>query len=329
MPPIQTQTKRPKVQASRPFENPANEPVDFSRIIQPTIQFELYNPGDEAVTQEVDGEQYTVPGNSEYAYLLRGNGTASRYDKPGVLPITGTGVLPARTIVEFLVGPDGRSGKIGSRGIRLLIAGYEEQIMEEAYTAWVDAKRFDAINLTRSHEEANARATANKEPLKRPSRKVMEAYNWLAENDSAASLRFSCPICNWGLKYEQELHVHITTHHRSHPAAAKSLEILQTMASTEVDDDEGGGESPVVASGEVLDFGEGGLEIEQEEKAVLPIPRGLQNAGDALNRAERGEILSNPKSNRAGTKVVDRKGNQIDPESLQPTAAPVTHKGSD
>lgn len=308
----------------RPFEDPVRTPVDFSKIILPTVQFELYNPGDEAVSQEVDGNPYTVPGSSEYAYMLSHGGTASRYDKPGILPIMGTAILPARTIVEFLVGPDGRSGAIGGRGIRLMLPGYEEQIKEEAYIAWVDSKRHNCINLTRAHEDAVARAVANKEPGQRPSVKVRQAYQWLAENDSAASLRFSCPICNWGLKYEQELHVHVVTHHRSHPAAVKSAEILKGMAEASVDDDEGGGDAPVYAQGAVLDLG--GIELEKVERETLPVPKGLSTAADSMRRAERGEILSNPKSNRGGTKVVGKDGRELDPSSLEPTAAPVTHK---
>ena len=239
-------------------------PINFSEILTPTVQYELYNAADVAIEGECGGEVYRVPANHEF-HQIRNEATGQivgQYPKPGVLPITSNGRLSAIAIIRHLVGEDGRSGKIGIMGIRALFQDPEKDklVKREAMETWVEKRRSDALARTRAHEQAVARAQEAKLDIPRPNRQVQADYLFLREADAAEALKYQCGVCGWGFAEEREKDIHVVTFHRGSPRAAKSAERLG-IAESDAD-----------------------FELESEPKQSKPLPNTLKSIRNIMEQ---------------------------------------------
>lgn len=203
------------------------------------VEFRLFNGNPKSVEANYDGETYVIPGRNDRH--VSKNGEA--WSEPGVLPVRGhagkvfkkknkvidqSDAVTAQEIVEFLVGPDGISGKLGRAGVRVLLPdgdedGRNDMIRRDAIET-ADKKRYeDAQNIVRTFEAQNAKRIEYKQEPLRPNEQQRAAYRLIAEQDSegVVSFAFSCPKCNEGAKTTEDLRAHINQIHK--PLAATLL----------------------------------------------------------------------------------------------------------
>lgn len=208
---------------------PDNDRVkpDYSAIIRPTIQYELYNPSRQGVQFMFDGRPYNVPAvNEKWTGRDPASGQEITYPKLGVLPVwtptsaPGRGRIEynARDIVEFACGSDGVSGSVGALGIRPLFGDERDELVEEeALSSHAERRLIEAQDTIRKHELMVAAAKAEGAPPPFPSRKVQEAYSTRQAIESNISFAAYCPVCNMGFKNPQaeaQTHLHIIAWHK-------------------------------------------------------------------------------------------------------------------
>lgn len=252
----------------------SSQAIDFTEIIAPVVQYELFNPGTRRVEQDFDGQTYVFPAVHEHAVLDDPRtGSLMQYPKPGVLPIFDKHrplhpPVPAREVVKFMVGPDGRTGKVGQHGIRPLFGDHRDAMVEEeAKRQWVENRRRNLEDKVRAWELEVAKAREHGDPVGRPPRAVMEAYSELSEMSAVSFERFSCPVCNWGFMEEKDMHIHTVAHHGDRPEADPSKAFLKVS--------EGLSKEVEVGRGKGVNAGK-------------PVPEGIRNAAKHLADAERG-----------------------------------------
>lgn len=197
---------------------------NYSEIIRPTLQYELYNAADHTIEFMFDGRPFRVPAHDKHWHGKDPHtGVEIVYPKPGVLPIWGPSPIPgkrieytARDIVAFACGPDGISGSVGGLGVRPLFGDERDQLVaEEAQSAWAERRRFDAEQMIRAHEAKVRDAKEAGTPPPYPGRKVLEAYSLRNAYESQLAFKFTCPICNMGFRDSQtEVYVHTITFHK-------------------------------------------------------------------------------------------------------------------
>lgn len=199
------------------------------------VEFRLFNGNPEPVETNYDGQTYVIPGREQF-YVERK--TREQWPEPGVLPIKGHGgkvfkkkgkvveqhdPITAQQIIEFIVGPDGVTGKLGRAGVRVLLPdgdedGRNDLIRKDAIET-ADKKRYeDAQGIVRTFERANARRIEFKQDPLPPNDVQRAAYKFIAQKDAEGSVQafaFSCPKCFDGARTTEELRNHITTIHKA------------------------------------------------------------------------------------------------------------------
>lgn len=223
--------------------------IDYRSLIQPPVQYRLYNPSDKAIEHEHNARNYVIPAKDQFHVDRK---TKVRYTEAGVLPIAGYSyteivgkvaeqrVITAQDIVAFLVGEDGVSGKLGKAGVRLLYAEGDER--NEAIK-----KEADETHRLKVYEDAKAViAAADAENAKRieakvapnpPNQKVRMAYRLIADIETSGSVEvhpFQCPKCYEGIKTETLLRQHISELHSKYEGTLLKAANLAPITEDEV-----------------------------------------------------------------------------------------------
>lgn len=205
----------------------------YEGLLKKRVEFRLFNGNPVAVEAQYNGETYRIPGRNDHYVSPKGEA----WPEPGVLPVKsrpghttfkkGRALdtepdLTAQRIVEFIVGPDGISGKLGKSGVRVLLPdgdedGRNEMIRQDAIET-ADRKQYEnAQSIITAHENANKRReTLGQKPLP-PNPVADAAYQFVANQDAGRSpigFPFSCPKCHSGAKTTEDLRAHIMSIHR-------------------------------------------------------------------------------------------------------------------
>jgi hypothetical protein len=296
----------PRVPAPRsapPVELPLMDDVEpgpirpnYSEIIRPVLQYELYNPAAHTIEFSFDAQVYKVPARDKH---WRGRdpytGEFVTYPKPGILPIWTPTAVPgkkieynARDIIIFACGPDGISGSVGPLGIRPLFGDdRDELVAEEAQSAWAEHHLSASMQIIRSHEMKVAEAKAAGNPPPFPGRQVLDAYAFRKAYESRVSFKYTCPVCNLGFRQSMaEVYVHLTVDHRDRRDLVEEAE----KKLSQVRDAE---------TGEMVDrpLGETDLRgLEPDHSLEKPLPAGLDNIGKILDEVG-GQEVAPPTSN--------------------------------
>lgn len=207
----------------------------YSNFLSRKVEFRLFNGNLKAVESNYDGETYVIPGRLQFHVVNRKTGET--WPEPGVLPIKGKsgkvfskkGVavdkadpITAQQIVEFLVGPDGITGKLGPSGVRVLLPdgdqdGRNDLIRNDAIEQ-ADRKQYaDAQRIVRTHENANDKRREYKQDPLPPNPIAAAAYKFIAQKDTEGTpmtFPFSCSKCAEGARTSEDLREHINTIHR-------------------------------------------------------------------------------------------------------------------
>lgn len=260
---------------------------DYKAIIQPTLQYELYNPSNKAIEFAYDNCTYRIPAAHENWVGIDPSDPALgkiTYPEPGVMPVWSPigKRYTAADIVKFACGLDGRTGRVlGIRGVRPLF-GEEEEInqlvKQEAQEAYLERQMLIVNQGISAYEQGVAEDTAEGRPPRMMPTVIREFYEQRRAWQTLPSTRFACPVCRWQLESEDATWVHILAYHKDHPnEVAEATERMNEA---------------LLAAGERTITGQtGGADIAE------PLPgRGhLPSAGeveDALSAAERGETGS-------------------------------------
>jgi hypothetical protein len=258
----------------------STQALDYREIINPTVQFELYNPSDDDVEFQYDGNPYVIPANHRKAEIIDPRtGRVALYPKPGVLPIIGIPPRPgrwpveARKIVEFVCGHNGRGGVLGKAGVRPLFQdGRDALVKEEARRGWAENALYNYQERTRAWETEVEQRKAQGLPVPRPGHDVMKAYRKLGEMQAITFEKFSCPVCNWGFLEEIDVNVHVVTHHPTHAYAETARLMLDPQNPGRV--------------------GLGSVEVTRAPEK--PIPAGITSAGATIAAAGDGVEIPDP-----------------------------------
>lgn len=189
--------------------------LDYTEISKPVISYELYNPADEEVEFMYNGELYRIPPHDvHWEGRHPGNGQLFRYPESGIRPLWGTRWVTALDILRHAVGDDGLAGAVGGCGIRALFGDKrDDYVKKDARIAWVESKRAQCLAITRAHETAVRLAGEEQTERPIPSKRVRDAYKFLAQDSQDASRAYVCAVCNWGFALERELDLHAVTVH--------------------------------------------------------------------------------------------------------------------
>lgn len=187
--------------------------LNYREIIKPTVQYVLYNPWPVEKSADYNGETYRIPAFNQTAKLKDG----STWATPGELPIAGRpGIVEAKTIVEFIVGPDGRTGALGSIGVRVLFGDERDKaVKKEAHETQRKAEAAIDLQTCRDHEIAVLRAHDAAAPAPVPSQRVMDAYARRQAREEEDLLKASCPACNMGFEDQRAVSIHVLSVHKN------------------------------------------------------------------------------------------------------------------
>lgn len=283
----------------------ARRKPNYSEIIRPTLQYELYNPADHTVEFAFNGDTYKIPAhNRHWSGKDPYTGQQMVYPKPGVLPVWGPAAIPgrkieftARDIVAFACGPDGISGSVGGLGIRPMFGDErdEEVTFPEAQSAWAEQRQQQAQISIRQHEQKVADAKASGTPPPFPGRQVLEAYSLRNAYESQIGFKFLCTICNMGFRNSQtEVYVHTISFHKDRRDAVEEAETKLSVV-----------KNPLTGELEERPLGKTDLTPEETEPIFnKPLPTGAQNMGQILNEVGGEDHNSEPEPIRnTGAKV--------------------------
>ncbi len=194
--------------------------INFSDLVQPVVQYRLFNPGDKEVEFDFGAETFRIPPNGEL--LVRDR----RSD------------LAARDIVIFAVGENGEGGRVGGIGVRPLFGdGRDTEVKRMARQSWLEAQYLAARAIVHAHERAVALAQETGTEAPRPTSKVLEAYKMMAEHENLANFAASCPICNLGFHDAKEVDGHIMAIHKNSPKAAEIRTKMAAIPTPDAPDD--------------------------------------------------------------------------------------------
>lgn len=252
----------------------------YQRQAQQTLTLYLYNPQDKPVSATYDGVDYTLPGANEYYIKVKKGRVVEQHDEPGVLPVRGhryhykydnrvvlkkiknhegvqERVVTPEEIVEYLVGPDRMSGRLGPAGVRLLTGdpAHDKIIKDDARETWLRKTYEDARVLVTAHEAVVAAATATGKPVPILTPRMRNAYKTIAAYEAGGAefaFKHACPICGDRLKDDDTARSHVMAYH-----PAKAAGVLEKLKVAEM---------PVATASPYL------ADEEAEALAVMPEP---------------------------------------------------------
>ena len=190
--------------------------VDFSKVFVPQGAFTLYNGSDEVVEWTCASKDFRIApkGTLEITDIRvhpENVPSSSRHVGPA-------GTMPAKDVAKFAVGEDGRSGKVGRRGVRMLFGDErDEAIKREAHVTANQMKYDTACAGVRAHEAAVSKAREVGAPVPVPSPRVRQYYRDREQFEAEAGLQtypFTCETCNAGFQTEGQLVGHRGAAHK-------------------------------------------------------------------------------------------------------------------
>lgn len=223
-------TPEPSFDPDAPITSTLDYRLDFSQIVEPVVQYVLYNPGNDIVRQNYNSFEYVLPPHNKSFYKGLGPGECPILDGKEMLDDKSGKrkfqPIPARYIVHFLVGTDGRSGALGSRGVRVL---FRDPVKDEAVKA--EAKRVHLkhqYELARYVRAAHELRVKNEQrdgvPVTAPGEVVRKAYQFIQwyEKDhgggEGVASPFPCPKCGLDNQTRNERNAHIEAFHKEYAA---------------------------------------------------------------------------------------------------------------
>ena len=207
--------------------------LDYRSLILPELTFTLCNPSITDVEFTYGGDTYVIPAEG----TLDIRPTRHRITDRENLEFR---EVSAKEILEFAVGEDGRSGRVGVFGVRVLFGDVDTQAAIWAEAAEANRqKQYENDLLTKyAHHKAVKIATDAGSPPPAPDKRVREAMERLnryeAENDAAA--KFQCKSCAWPFVTAEQLSTHIEATPTCQggqapaPAASQSNEVAALTA---------------------------------------------------------------------------------------------------
>ncbi len=281
--------------AANASSSPAGQGLNYQTILNPTIQYELYNPADEPMEFGYNGETYVLPGAEDF-WVGRDaqTGQLMEYTREGVLPVFGRPDqrIEALTIVKHATGDDGRSGHVGVNGVRPLFGDErDEEVIREAREAYVEKRRYDYEAMTRAWEAEVALALQQRREPGRPPRRVRDAYEWLRRNEQKGGVKISCPVCYAGFPNDVQVDAHMLADHKRHP---KTDEVRERLGLEE----------------DVVDLSS----AETVPADTKPLPKSVKGAGKTLDETAGGGLSDEEAAKIAAEeearKDAERKKNQ-------------------
>jgi len=219
--------------------------LDYRSKINPLPQFYLFSPADVRFETDVNAETLVFPKTDELACFVystpvdrcvegmhakrcpwRGSPVSPI---PGVLPIREQAGYPdpksgkmlramsAQEVVTTLIGPDGTLGKVGKKGVRILLGDERDVIVrQDASIAYREAKYYTSLARKNSHMHINEKQRDAGLPVLPPSKEVMAAMDYVAryEREFNPTAKYSCPECGLPCVEKGDRDAHIVTHHR-------------------------------------------------------------------------------------------------------------------
>ena len=192
--------------------------LDFRQIIQPKAGYTLGNPSTQAREFDYGGNTYVLPGRNEDWSAKNpelygaGPGTLRIYGKPGAKPFP----ITADEIVIYAVGHDGRTGKLGPAGVRVLFGdARDELVWEEGANVWREKQYQNDLSIQYAHQKAVAVAKEAGHPIPHPDTKVRDAMARVAsfQAENGVNSPFTCQECGWPFNEAEKLATHMQTSH--------------------------------------------------------------------------------------------------------------------
>lgn len=125
--------------------------------------------------------------------------------------------MEARLVVRHILGDDGRSGQMGSAGLRALTADVERnaRIISEADQAWAEKRYMNAKARIRNHEKAVVKAKEAQVDPPVPDKSLREDYKFVRDHESSYGgiATHPCRKCNAPANSEQERQEHMRDIH--------------------------------------------------------------------------------------------------------------------
>lgn len=222
-------------QSAKSFLDAGGNP-NYSTLISPSVEYELYNPSPREIEFGVFGMVFRIPACNQYWRGLNpATGQTMVYEREGVLPIFsqhGRG-FTAADIVRHVLGHDGRRGRVlGVRGVRMLFGDNEEvnqKVRAEAQGAWLNREMAVVEQVIARWEHDIAQADAQKVARPQMPLQVREAYESRRAWTESPTRQFSCSICNWPQESEEAVWIHVLSMHKD-----KADEVAQAKAALKV-----------------------------------------------------------------------------------------------
>jgi len=217
----------------------SSQQIDYSSIIAPVTSYKLYNPSEEEVSRDFAAKSFRFPPAHEDRFGL-GPGVVAigdvkirgHEDQKGYAAVE---TMPALDVVRYFCGHDGRSGKLGVLGIRLLTGNptQDAQIKAEAREACTEAKYQHCLQLKAAHLSRVQKEKEAGQPLTPPDKTIRDAMAYVAKVDAerGTTALITCPDCGWGLQSNDELPAHIAS---IHPEKAQQVAEVAPTAPAQV-----------------------------------------------------------------------------------------------
>ena len=190
--------------------------IDFEALLKPKVEFRLYNPCPEPVEQDFDSWTYVIPAKG---FLEIAGRPSHPHPDPRLKGSPGYRDFPieAKDIVKHLVGEDGRSGKLGQRGVRVLFGdSRDEAVIAEADAAAAEWQYRCDLQTEYAHNKSNTNLKEQGIAPAPPSARVQDAIRRRVEYEKGNNTRAThpCPECEWPFYSEQEVSSHIESTHK-------------------------------------------------------------------------------------------------------------------
>lgn len=215
--------------------------LDYRSIIQPKVQYKLWNPAPNDVERDVSAVTFVIPAGGTLD--ITGLPAAVTDGKGNALPRGSSSyreALSAEQILSHLVGEDGRTGKLGPLGVRCLFGDERDELVkEEGRETWELWQYQNDLRAEYAHNKAIQTAKEAGLPPPPPTRETREkiARRVAYERDSQVVPTHPCPSCQWPCFSEDELRSHdISTHQRgtltteASPVSTEIAELKATVA---------------------------------------------------------------------------------------------------
>lgn len=195
----------------------STQTLDLTELALPKVVYRLYNPAPYEQCQDYGAKTWRLPAKGVleiHDILVRGNDKAPPQ------------ILPAKDIRIALVGEDGRSGKLGSMGVRPLLGdARDEAIKAEADAAFAENQYQVMLGVKLAHMSRVAKERENGVAPSPPDKRVREAMEFVAkiERERGLTGALTCQDCGWALQSEKDMEAHVANIHPEKALAGKQF----------------------------------------------------------------------------------------------------------